>query len=76
VDLVTISQIVFAVTAAVAALSLVGAAFDRVGRRVLMTLAIVIGFAAVAAWVAFGFRPETSLAVVAGGITLSRSARS
>jgi hypothetical protein len=71
VDLVTISQIVFAVTAAVAALSLVGAAFDRVGRRVLMTLAIVIGFAAVAAWVAFGFRPETSLAVVAGGITLA-----
>ena len=70
-DLVTISQIVFAVTAAVAALSLVGAAFDRVGRRVLMSLAIVIGFAAVASWVAFGFRPETSLAVVAGGITLA-----
>jgi len=71
VDLVTIAQIVFAVTVAVAALSLAGAAFDRLGRRLLMALAIVIGFAAVAAWVAFGFRPETSLAVAAGGMTLA-----
>jgi hypothetical protein len=71
VDLVTIAQIVFAVTAAVAALSLAGAAFDRLGRRLLMALAIGIGFAAVAAWVAFGFRPETSLAVAAGGMTLA-----
>jgi hypothetical protein len=71
VDLVTIAQIVFAVTAAVAALSLVGAAFDRLSRGLLMTLAILIGFAAVATWVAFGFRPGTSLAVVAGGTTLA-----
>ena len=70
-DLVTIAQIVFAVTAAVTALSLAGAAFDRLGRRLLMALATLIGFAAVAAWVAFALRPGTSLAVVAGGMTLA-----
>jgi len=71
VDLVTIAQIVFAVTAVVAALSIAGAAFDRLGRSLLVGLAILIGFTAVAAWIAFGLRPGTSLAVVAGGITLA-----
>ncbi len=70
-DLVTIAQIVFAVTAVVAALSIAGAAFDRLGRSLLVGLAILIGFTAVAAWIAFGLRPGTSLAVVAGGITLA-----
>jgi colicin import membrane protein len=71
VDLVTIAQIVFAVTAAVTALSLAGAAFDRLGRRLLTALAILIGAAAVASWVALAFRPGASLAVVAGGMTLA-----
>ena len=70
-DLVTIAQIVFAVTAAVTVLSLLGATFDRVGRRVLLTLTIAIGLTAVAAWVAFVVRRDVELAVVAGGITLA-----
>ena len=70
-DLVTIAQIVFAVTAVVTTLSIVGAAFDRLDRRLLISLAILIGFAAVAAWIAFALRPGTSLAVVAGGMTLA-----
>jgi len=71
VHLVPIAQIVFAVTAAAVALSLLGAAFDRIHQRVLVTLAVVVGLAGVAAWVAFGLRPRVSLAVVAGGMTLA-----
>jgi hypothetical protein len=71
VDLVTAAQIVFAVTAGITALSVLGAAYDRVPRRVLAGLAVLVGLAAVAAWVAFGLRPSTSLAIVAGGMTLA-----
>ena len=70
-DLVDIAQIVFAVTAAVTAASLVASAFDRADRRTLLGLAIVIGLAAVAAWVAFVWKREAALAVVAGGMTLA-----
>ncbi len=73
-DLVAIAQIVFAVTAAVTAASLLAAAFDRVGRRVLVALVVVIGLAAVAAWVAFVVRRDAALAVVAGGMTLAFAA--
>jgi hypothetical protein len=75
VDLVTIAQIVFAATAAVTAVSLSAAAFGLVGRRALLGLALLVGFAAVAAWVAFGVRPRTTLAVVAGGMTLAFTAQ-
>jgi hypothetical protein len=71
VDLVTIAQVAFAVTVAVTALSLAGAALDRLGRQTLVTLAVLVGAAAAAAWVAFGLRPRSELAVVAGGITLA-----
>jgi hypothetical protein len=71
VQLVPIAQIVFAVTVAVVALSLLGAAFDRINQRVLVALAVLVGLAAVAAWVGFGLRPRVSLAVVAGGMTLA-----
>jgi uncharacterized phage infection (PIP) family protein YhgE len=71
VDLVAIAQIVFALTAAVAAASLLAASFDRAGRRVLVLLAAAIGLAAVAAWVAFVLRRDVELAVVAGGMTLA-----
>ncbi len=74
-DLVTVAQLVFAATAGITALSLLGAAFDRVGRRVLLGLAVLVGLAAVAAWVAFGFRPKSSLAVVAGGMTIAFAAQ-
>lgn len=69
--LVPIAQIVFAVTAALVALSLLGAAFDRIHQRVLVALAVLVGLAAVAAWVGFGLRPRIGLAVVAGGMTLA-----
>ena len=70
-ELVTLAQIVFAVTAIVTAASLVAAAFDRIGRRSLVALAALVGVLAVGAWVAFGFRPSAELAVVAGGITVA-----
>jgi hypothetical protein len=74
VDLVAIAQIVFAVTAVVTAASLVAAAYDRASRRVLLWLAFAIGAAAVAAWVAFVWRRDAALAVVAGGMTLAFAA--
>ena len=73
-DLVTIAQIVFAVTAGVTALSLAGAALDQLGRRTLVTLAALVGMAAAAAWVAVGLRPRSELAVAAGGMTLAFAA--
>jgi hypothetical protein len=74
VDLVGVAQIVFAVTAVVTAASLLAAAYDRASRRVLVGLAIAIGAGAVAAWVAFVWRRDAALAVVAGGMTLAFAA--
>jgi hypothetical protein len=74
VDLVEIAQIVFAVTAVVTAASLLAAAYDRASRRVLLALAFAVGALAVAAWVAFVWRRDTALAVVAGGLTLAFAA--
>jgi hypothetical protein len=71
VELVTIVQIAFAAAAALAALTLLGVTFDRVRPRLLRVLAVLTGLAAVAAWVAFGLRPETEIAVAAGGITVA-----
>ena len=73
-DLVAAAQIVFAVTAVVTAASLLAAAYDRASRRVLLGLAFAIGAAAVAAWVAFVWRRDAALAVVAGGMTLAFAA--
>jgi uncharacterized phage infection (PIP) family protein YhgE len=74
VQLVPIAQIVFAVAASIAAVSLLGASFDRVHGRVLVGLTSLLGLTAAAAWVAVGLRPGTSLAVAAGGITLAVAA--
>jgi uncharacterized phage infection (PIP) family protein YhgE len=71
VDLVAVAQIIFGLTAAVTAASLLAAAYDRADRRVLLALALVIGVGAVAAWVAFVLRRDPALAVVAGGMTLA-----
>jgi hypothetical protein len=71
VDLVAIVEIVFGLTAAVAASSLAAAGFGRVGRRPLLGLSVVMGFVSVGAWVAFALERETALAVAAGGITLA-----
>ena len=70
-ELVTIAQIAFAVAAAVAALTLLSVAFDRIQRRVLVALAVLSGVTAVASWVAFGLRPGTSIAAAAGGTTVA-----
>ena len=74
-DLVTIAQIAFAVTVAVAAVSLVAAAFGSAARRTLVACAILLGLAAAAGWTAFGVRPERALAVVAAGMTLAFAAQ-
>src|SRR5256885_12789463 len=68
---VAITQIVFAVAAGVAAATLLAVAFDRIRRRALVVLAVLIGLAAVAAWVGFGLRPGTNTATAAGGITVA-----
>ena len=64
-------QIAFAAAACVAASTLLAVAFDRVQRRLLVTLAALTGVAAVAAWVGFGLRPGTDTATAAGGITVA-----
>jgi hypothetical protein len=71
VGLVTIMQIAFVAAACVAALTLLGVAFDRVQHRLLVALAALTGVAAVAAWVGFGLRPGTDTATAAGGITIA-----
>jgi hypothetical protein len=71
VELVTIVQIAFAAAAGFAALTLLGVAFDRIQRRVLVALAVLAGVTAVASWVVFGLRPETGIAAAAGGITVA-----
>ena len=71
ISLPTIVQIAFAAMAVVAAVSLLGAAFDRVRHRVLVGVAIFVGLVAVAAWVAYGFRTGADVAVSAGGITVA-----
>jgi hypothetical protein len=71
VGLVTVMQIVFAVAAGVVAVTLLGVAFDRIRRRVLVALTVVDGLAAVAAWIGFGLRPGTNTATAAGGITVA-----
>lgn len=69
--LVQIVQIAFVAATVLVLLSLLGAALDRMARRVLVGVAVLLGLAAAAAWVAFGLRPHTSIAVAAGGITLA-----
>jgi len=74
VKLVTIVQIIFVAAAVVTTLALIGAVLDRLRRRVLIVIAFLVGIAAAGAWVAFGLKPETEIAVAAGGITISFAA--
>jgi hypothetical protein len=75
VQTATIAQIVFAIAAALAALSLVGAVFDRIGRRILVALAVVSGLTAAGTWVLYGLKQETDIAVAAAGISLAFGAQ-
>src|SRR5262245_1836650 len=61
-------EIVFAVGVLTAAGALAGAAFELVGKRVLIGAVVCIGLGAVAAWIAFAFEPSTGLAIVATGL--------
>ncbi|HEU5278232.1 MAG TPA: hypothetical protein VFU26_04940 [Gaiellaceae bacterium] len=70
-QLATIAQIVFAVSAGLAALSLLGAVLDRLHRRTLILLAAFSGVAALVTWVAYGVRLETDIAAAAGGMTVA-----
>lgn len=74
-DAAAIVQIVFAVTAVVAALSLAAAAFDRVGRRTLVVLAVASGLVAAGGWVVAGIKGGTDIVVAAVGMTLAFAAQ-
>jgi hypothetical protein len=71
VELATAMQIAFAAAAAVAGLSLLGVAFDRLRHRMLVALTVLLGIAAVGAWVGFVIRPGVDSAAAAGGITVA-----
>jgi hypothetical protein len=73
-QLTTVSQIGFAVAALLAVLSLLAAVFDRVGRRALVAVAVLLGLAAAAAWVGFGLHRQADVAAAAGGITVAFAA--
>jgi hypothetical protein len=75
VDAATIVQIVFAASAALAALSLAAAAFDRVGHRTLVALAVVSGLVAVGGWVVAGIEREADIFAAAAGMSLAFAAQ-
>jgi uncharacterized phage infection (PIP) family protein YhgE len=75
VELAQIVQIAFVAAGVVTTLSLLGAVLDRVSHHVLFGAAVLLGIGAAAAWVAFGLRPEGSIAIAAGGITLAFGAQ-
>jgi len=68
---VDILRAVFAASLVVAAISVAGAALDRISQRVVYGIALVTAGGALAAWVLFALDPGTALAVPAGGLTAS-----
>jgi hypothetical protein len=71
VDAAGIVQIVFAAVAGLAVISLAGAAFERVGHRTLVVLAVASGLIAAGGWVVAGLKHETDIVVAAVGMTLA-----
>jgi hypothetical protein len=65
----TVLQAAFAVAVLIAAASIGLAVFGRVGTRLLLSATVLLGVAASAGWIAFGFRPERDVAVLAGALT-------
>jgi len=63
-------ELVFAAAVVVVFASAGAAVFGRVSRKVLVTLAGILGAAAMVAWVAVALDPSGERAVAAGGITL------
>jgi hypothetical protein len=68
---VDVLRVAFAVSIVLAAISVVGAAFDRLSQRVVYGIAIVIGLGVIAGWVLFALDPSTDLAISAAGMTAS-----
>ena len=63
-------ELVFAGAVVVVFASAVAAVFGRVSREALVALAVIVGAAAMVAWVAVALDPSRELAVAAGGITV------
>jgi 2-keto-3-deoxy-6-phosphogluconate aldolase len=70
VALTTLFEVVFAVSAAVAALALGAAALRKAPAWLLAGLTAVVACAAVVAWVFFALRHGRELAAAAGGISV------
>jgi hypothetical protein len=64
-------RVLFAVSGGAAALALAAASIDRLSRRLLYVMLALVFAATAAAWIFYGLRTETSLAVSAGGLTTS-----
>lgn len=69
--LTTAAELAFAVSAAIAGVSLVAALLDRVPRRVLVGAGGLLAVTAVAVWVSFAFRHREAIAVSAVGVMLA-----
>jgi hypothetical protein len=69
-DRVLALQLGFAVAVAVVGASVFGTATGRVSRSALRALAVLLGAAAVAAWIVFGFSPSTEAAIAAAGLAV------
>jgi DNA repair exonuclease SbcCD ATPase subunit len=68
---IDILRVAFAVSLLLAAVSVAGAALDRISQRVVYGFATVVGAGALAGWLLFALDPRTALAVPAGGLTAS-----
>jgi hypothetical protein len=67
-------ELLFAVSAVVAAAGFVAAVAERVSARLLVLAAGVVGATATAGWVILAFEPSEELAVSAAGLTVSAAA--
>lgn len=65
----TALELAFACGVLLAAAILVAASLERVGRRLILSVAALLGAATTAAWIAFALDPERELAVAASGLT-------
>jgi hypothetical protein len=68
---VDILRVAFAISIVLAAISIVGAALDRVSQRLAYGVAAVIAGGALAGWILFALDPRAELAVAAAGLTAS-----
>jgi hypothetical protein len=68
---VDILRVAFAVSVALAAIVIAGAALMHISQRVVYRVAMLIGVGATAGWILFALDPRTKLAVPAAGLTAS-----